>query len=271
MGVQGDQPGASMSVAEDAAGHGVRDGVVAAAGHQQPGTLDRGGHRWRWSPPRSCRGRRCRRGPLQPARPGRRRARRRRWRSGPTRRGLPSACGRRGWATARSDGLVRRGRRGRAEVRPGSPPATRTRAATAGRGSRGGVGAGHGPILAGAPRFGRLCGDGLSFTRTSGAALMRADVAQLVEHHLAKVRVAGSNPVVRSESRAVCIGLTRWSGREARQRPAKPLHGFKSRLHLAVPEARPAGDWRSLGERFPDTEEVTGSSPVSPTTRIPYG
>ena len=27
----------------------------------------------------------------------------------------------------------------------------------------------------------------------------QADVAQLVEHHLAKVRVAGSNPVVRSE------------------------------------------------------------------------
>src|ERR1700691_2585900 len=28
---------------------------------------------------------------------------------------------------------------------------------------------------------------------------LHADVAQLVEHHLAKVRVAGSNPVVRSE------------------------------------------------------------------------
>jgi spore coat polysaccharide biosynthesis protein SpsF (cytidylyltransferase family) len=28
-----------------------------------------------------------------------------------------------------------------------------------------------------------------------------ADVAQLVEHHLAKVRVAGSNPVVRSRER----------------------------------------------------------------------
>jgi hypothetical protein len=27
----------------------------------------------------------------------------------------------------------------------------------------------------------------------------RADVAQLVEHHLAKVGVAGSNPVVRSK------------------------------------------------------------------------
>ena len=31
------------------------------------------------------------------------------------------------------------------------------------------------------------------------APRVRADVAQLVEHHLAKVRVAGSNPVVRSE------------------------------------------------------------------------
>ena len=29
-------------------------------------------------------------------------------------------------------------------------------------------------------------------------AQTNADVAQLVEHHLAKVRVAGSNPVVRS-------------------------------------------------------------------------
>ncbi|MDQ1586145.1 MAG: hypothetical protein QOH80_1510 [Actinomycetota bacterium] len=36
---------------------------------------------------------------------------------------------------------------------------------------------------------------------------MRADVAQLVEHHLAKVRVAGSNPVVRSdEVRGVPLG-----------------------------------------------------------------
>ena len=31
-----------------------------------------------------------------------------------------------------------------------------------------------------------------------------ADVAQLVEHHLAKVGVAGSNPVVRSRSEVVC-------------------------------------------------------------------
>ena len=35
-----------------------------------------------------------------------------------------------------------------------------------------------------------------------------ADVAQLVEHHLAKVRVAGSNPVVRSKSSE--LPLLRW-------------------------------------------------------------
>ena len=31
------------------------------------------------------------------------------------------------------------------------------------------------------------------------------------------------------------------------------------------------GDWRSLVARFPDTEEVTGSSPVSPTSVSPSG
>jgi hypothetical protein len=61
-----------------------------------------------------------------------------------------------------------------------------------------------------------------------------ADVAQLVEHHLAKVRVAGSNPVVRSVARLrvgidpreaalsrqarSCGGVAEW----LRQGPAKP-------------------------------------------------
>src|SRR4051812_1808024 len=60
--------------------------------------------------------------------------------------------------------------------------------------------------------------------RTTGTrSLWRADVAQLVAHHLAKVRVAGSNPVVRSErSGPRVVASPRWSGREARQRPAKP-------------------------------------------------
>jgi len=42
----------------------------------------------------------------------------------------------------------------------------------------------------------------------------------VVEHHLAKVRVAGSNPVIRSEE--LVNGLPRWSGREARQGTANP-------------------------------------------------
>ena len=62
--------------------------------------------------------------------------------------------------------------------------------------------------------------------------LADADMAQLVEHHLAKVGVAGSNPVVRSrmlEGRSLKAGLftssppLEWRrGQVVRQRPAKP-------------------------------------------------
>src|SRR3954453_18332299 len=64
-------------------------------------------------------------------------------------------------------------------------------------------------------------GEGVSGTALRGCA----DVAQLGEHHLAKVRVAGSNPVVRSENEARCRagpsqpgGVAEW----LRQGPAKP-------------------------------------------------
>jgi hypothetical protein len=75
-------------------------------------------------------------------------------------------------------------------------------------------------------------------------------VAQLVEHHLAKVRVAGSNPVVRSEAPdAVTRGRrsTRLpgtlslpaTGPEAAEWPSglgkglqSPVRGFDSRLRL---------------------------------------
>ena len=74
--------------------------------------------------------------------------------------------------------------------------------------------------------------------------------------------------------RGLCVGLrlTRWSGREARQRPAKPCtrvqipsppHSFP-----VVPTASRLLSSRAIssaGERFPDTEEVTGSIPVSRT------
>ena len=90
-----------------------------------------------------------------------------------------------------------------------------------------------------------------------------ADVAQLVEHHLAKVRVAGSNPVVRSER----VSYLPWRGRfftgGVAERRGNGLqirvHGFKSRLHL--------GRLAQLVARFPDTEEVISSSLVSPTAR----
>src|SRR3954468_23925121 len=63
-----------------------------------------------------------------------------------------------------------------------------------------------------------------------------ADVAQLVAHHLAKVRVAGSNPVVRS---AAPKGV-QWGPGPAAGWPSglgkglqSPVRGFDSRSRLA--------------------------------------
>ena len=52
-----------------------------------------------------------------------------------------------------------------------------------------------------------------------------------------------------------------WSGREARQRTANPC----TRVQIPSPP-RAIG---AVGARFPDTEEVTGSNPVSPTSNTP--
>jgi hypothetical protein len=109
-------------------------------------------------------------------------------------------------------------------------------------------------------------------THSGLTAGVSADIAQLVERNLAKVEVAGSSPVVRSE--ASCLtGAARllvkaWNrkGGVAERRGnglQSRVHGFKSRLHLEEHE-------RAIGAavaRFPDTEEVTGSIPVSPTTQ----
>jgi hypothetical protein len=58
-------------------------------------------------------------------------------------------------------------------------------------------------------------------------------------------------------------GLTRWSGREARQRPAKPC----TRVQIPSPPLKHSASRAisSVGERYLDTVEVTGSIPVSPT------
>ena len=81
-----------------------------------------------------------------------------------------------------------------------------------------------------------------------------ADVAQLVAHHLAKVRVASSSLVIRSDQQGrkplLFVGgepKTRWIGREARQRPAKPY--TRVRIPYPPPSLRTRildlGDWRS--------------------------
>ena len=44
---------------------------------------------------------------------------------------------------------------------------------------------------------------------------LRADVAQLVAHHLAKVRVAGSNPVIRSRVQVASNPTVEWPSGEA--------------------------------------------------------
>jgi hypothetical protein len=51
-----------------------------------------------------------------------------------------------------------------------------------------------------------------------------ADVAQLVEHHLAKVRVAGSNPVVRSKKMCLASGLGTHFGEGSNIRVAHLSH-----------------------------------------------
>src|SRR6202007_3144222 len=69
----------------------------------------------------------------------------------------------------------------------------------------------------------------------------RADVAQLVAHHLAKVRVAGSNPVIRSKVQS--HQFQRWSGRVVRQRPAKPC--TRVRFPSPPPDLFPRRDYLS--------------------------
>ena len=62
------------------------------------------------------------------------------------------------------------------------------------------------------------------------SSILFADVAQLVAHHLAKVRVASSNLVIRSHgpisnrvgAHHLQLEMTWWNGRVVRQRSAKP-------------------------------------------------
>src|SRR5947207_12137609 len=104
-----------------------------------------------------------------------------------------------------------------------------------------------------------------------------ADVAQLVAHHLAKVRVAGSSPVVRSEAapgsnRSLLAGSLA-SFANAAAWPSglgkglqSPVRGFDSRRRLQTTTASAVyiRAISSVGEHYLDTVGVTGSIPVSP-------
>src|SRR4028119_2160756 len=91
----------------------------------------------------------------------------------------------------------------------------------------------------------------------------RAEVAQLVEHHLAMVRVAGSNPVFRSGPWRPRL----WRhGRVVRRRTANPLTPVRFRVP-PFGKRRQARAISTGGERFLDAEEVSGSNPLSPTLK----
>ena len=75
---------------------------------------------------------------------------------------------------------------------------------------------------------------------------MQADVAQLVERNLAKVEVASSSLVVRSEKgrRSGWIGPSTGGVAERRGNGLQiRLHGFKSRLHLDTTQHGRLAQW----------------------------
>ncbi len=100
-------------------------------------------------------------------------------------------------------------------------------------------------------------------------------MAQLVEHHLAKVRVAGSNPVVRSEGTVCPCGMpfaAEWPSGLGKGLQS-PVHGFDSRLRLSQSQESPAeqarrreggSSSRSLWAGKPATIPGTPSGTVSP-------
>jgi hypothetical protein len=103
-------------------------------------------------------------------------------------------------------------------------------------------------------------------------------VAQLVEHHLAKVGVAGSNPVVRSRSEALSaptsvlmghsLGHTRLLPREPLEvvRPGEVVtHGLQQHLFLVERNGHGPGHPLPLlieryGEEIAHTERPRGGS-----------
>ena len=96
-----------------------------------------------------------------------------------------------------------------------------------------------------------------------------ADVAQLVERNLAKVEVASSSLVIRSERVGRLTHPTvEWPRGEATD--CKSVYEGSNPFSTSsttriIQTHRNTGAIGAAVARFPDTEEVTGSIPVSPT------
>jgi hypothetical protein len=127
-------------------------------------------------------------------------------------------------------------------------------------------------------------GPGFARRRASAKVFQGAPVTRgargcsaVVAHHLAKVRVASSNLVIRSSAGVSLKGGQGTWGQTTRGGVAERLgtglqsrlHGFESRRHLHLQLNSPLGAIGAAVARFPDTEEVTGSIPVSRTTKPP--
>ena len=109
------------------------------------------------------------------------------------------------------------------------------------------------------------------FRTARGSIHRSADVAQLVERNLAKVEVAGSNPVVRSKGGLDRLLLTEVSATW----PCGEARVCKTLYPGSIPGVASAGynaqtrALSSAAERCLDTAEVTGSIPVAPTNGTP--
>ena len=117
------------------------------------------------------------------------------------------------------------------------------------------------PVLEG------LTASGTVLTHIRGNPVLQADVAQLVERNLAKVEVASSSLVVRSERSLHCLAsAVGWPRGEATD--CKSVYTGSNPVPTSTRRQLHPQHPRAIGAvvaRFLDTEEVTGSNPVSPT------
>ena len=92
-------------------------------------------------------------------------------------------------------------------------------------------------------------------------------VVQLVEHLVVVQDVAGSSPVIRSQSgiHTIPLGVVGWPRGEAAA--CKAVYAGSNPVLTSQQNNCFVSAIGAAVARFPDTEEVTGSIPVSPTIK----